>query len=381
MTVQEVLNIVKPKSVTLTDGSTTTWNFSSGNVAYWALSGNNTLSITNISSGQTIFGALQITQGIAGNFIPVLPGNVDAVVWKLNPGDVNWINFAYDGTNYYWGSMFVIPVIYGGQLLSPGSFTATPASNTEIDLTWSSSSNANNYVVDRALDAGFTSGVSLGIYNNSGTSFNDTGLTLGTQYFYRIKAQDTTNVYRDSSYATANGTTTGGLVTVNGFATFTQSPTGTWASPTSPGFDKAAQTMIGDGYFQSDLATTSNSVVLIGLDTSSTINSVVDGSSHMQWKVAIYIASTAGNNYTIYGLGENSGNAIDSGISWTAGDKQRLRRVVSTGALIAEKSSDGGATWTTVHSFTTTSTATLYLKSYIANNSNKLLNPKGLGIA
>lgn len=374
MTIQDIINTVKPKLVTLTDSSSVTWNFSSGNVAYWTIAGNNTLTISNLTTSP-VFGAVKIIQGGLGNFIPVLGGNTDAVTWKLNAGDVNWLNFAYDGTTLYWGSMYSASL---PQLAEPATFVATVIGSTEIDLTWASVTNATGYIVQRATDSAFTVSLTT-IYSSTGTSFNDTGLTLATTYYYRVKA--TASAYRDSAYAITNASTTGGLIAVTGWSSFTQSPTGTWTSPSSPGFDKASQTMVGDGYFQCDLATTSNSLVLIGLDTSSTANSVVDGSVHAQWTTAVYIASTAGNHYTIYAQGENSGNALDTGILYTVGDKQRIRRTVSTGALVAEKSSDGGATWTTLHTYTATSTATLYLKCYISNNSNKLLNPKGLGIS
>lgn len=374
MIIQDILTTAKPKLVTLTDSSSVTWNFSSGNVAFWTLGGNNTLTISNLPTTPT-FGVIKITQGGSGNFTATLGGNVDAVTWKLNAADVNWMSFSWDGTILYWGSLYSASL---PQLSAPGSFTANVISGTEIDLTWASVTNATSYTVQRAADSGFTTSLTT-IYTGSGTSFNDTGLTIATTYYYRVKA--TATAYRDSVYSTTSASTTGGLIAVTGWSSFTQSPTGTWTSPSSPGFDKASQTMTGDGYFQCDLATTSNSLVLIGLDTSSTTNSVVDGSVHAQWTTAVYIASTAGNHYTVYAQGENSGNALDTGILYTVGDKQRIRRTFSTGALVAEKSSDGGTTWTTVHTYTATSTATLYLKCYISNNSNKLLNPKGSGIS
>lgn len=370
--IQEILNIVKPKSVTLTDGATTTWDFSAGNVAYWTIDGNNELDIDNIPAGP-VFGAIKITQGAAGSYVPTLPGNVDAVVWKLNPGDVNWLNFAYDGTTFYWGSMFAIPVAYGEQLDAPGNFTASVISNTQIDLDWDASANADNYVLQRATDAAFTTGLTT-VYNGSGTSYSNTGLTSATHYYYRVKAQDTTNVYRDSSYATDDATTTGGLVNLTGWTTFTESPAGTWNSAGGAD-DKASQTLAGDGWVQMEVPDNTSWAVFIGLDDSATINDALNG----DWLYGIYVAPAAGNNYYMYNRGE--ANGINTGVAWTAGDLVRIRREIATGDVFAEKSSDSGSTWDPVHTCTVTSTATLYAKGDIFVGGQKLVNPKGEGVS
>jgi hypothetical protein len=100
----------------------------------------------------------------------------------------------------------VVPPLTGiTQLATPTSFTATDVSDTQINLSWAAVTNATGYVVDRATNAGFTTGVTLAIYSSSGTSYNNTGLTATTQYFYRVRA--TAAGYTDSAYATANATT------------------------------------------------------------------------------------------------------------------------------------------------------------------------------
>jgi hypothetical protein len=102
-------------------------------------------------------------------------------------------------------SLVVPPVAGVTQLATPGSFTATQASSTQINLSWAAVTNATAYVVDRATNSGFTTGVTLAIYSGSGTSYNNTGLTASTTYYYRVRA--TASGYSDSAYATANATT------------------------------------------------------------------------------------------------------------------------------------------------------------------------------
>lgn len=99
----------------------------------------------------------------------------------------------------------LVPPVNSSQLAAPGSFTATQAGSTQINLSWAAVTNATGYVVDRATNSGFTTGVTLGIYTGSGTSYNNTGLTASTTYYYRIRA--TAVGYSDSTYSTANATT------------------------------------------------------------------------------------------------------------------------------------------------------------------------------
>lgn len=383
---QEIRNAVRSSGVDLTDASTTTWDYSTGNVAYWTINGNNTLSITGISPTgdrtKPSYGTLQITQGAAGNFLPSLPNDDPSatnIAWNFAPGAVNLLSFFYNGTTFKWSSADSIPFAYGDQLLSPGSFSATAISNTEIDLTWTASSNADNYVVDRALDSGFTTGVTLGIYSGPLLLFNDTTRTIATQYFYRIKAQDTSGIYRTSSYVFANATTTGGLITINGFGVLTESPTGTWNAAARTA-DKAAQRMAGDGYVQMSVLTSANQLAVLGLDDSATVNDIQTGSTN-NWLYSIYagIGASGTAHYFMYNKGESGSGGTDTGITWTTNDLVRLRRAGT--AVVAEKSVDSGATWTLVHTCTVASAANLYIKAVIAAGGQKLLLPKGLGIA
>lgn len=96
-------------------------------------------------------------------------------------------------------------VLVSETLSAPGTFAAaTGAASGQINLTWLAAANANNYVVDRATNVGFTAGVTLGVYNGPLLLFGDTGLTPATAYFYRIRSQGPG--YTDSAYATATAT-------------------------------------------------------------------------------------------------------------------------------------------------------------------------------
>ncbi len=73
---------------------------------------------------------------------------------------------------------------------APASLTATPASDSEIDLSWPASTTANvTYSVYASTTSGFTPGASnllqAGI---TGTTYNNTGLAANTTYYYTVEA-------------------------------------------------------------------------------------------------------------------------------------------------------------------------------------------------
>lgn len=84
----------------------------------------------------------------------------------------------------------------------PTTFTATPGDG-EVILTWDIMPGAINYVIDRALDAGFTTGL-IEIFNGNADIVSDTAVTNGTTYYYRIRGQYPSAP--DSAYAYDNAT-------------------------------------------------------------------------------------------------------------------------------------------------------------------------------
>ena len=101
-------------------------------------------------------------------------------------------------TNYYYKLAYV----YGGPAetqwsaefqaktdlgipATPAGLTATPISSTRINLTWSATPYITGYNVYRSDDGGVSY---TKVYNGSALTYTDTGLTLGTQYRYRVSS-------------------------------------------------------------------------------------------------------------------------------------------------------------------------------------------------
>jgi alpha-amylase len=83
---------------------------------------------------------------------------------------------------------------------APAGLTATPASSSAINLTWTASSNATSYKVYRSTSA-------TGTFSSIGTpttaSYADSGLNAGTTYYYYVMASDTAGTSAASSTASA----------------------------------------------------------------------------------------------------------------------------------------------------------------------------------
>lgn len=90
-------------------------------------------------------------------------------------------------------------------LAASATLTASAVYDTAMTLTWAAVTGATGYVLYRATNAGFSAGLTT-VYTGSLLTFNDSGLTPGTTYYYRVKATASgKNIvnYKTTSQATA----------------------------------------------------------------------------------------------------------------------------------------------------------------------------------
>jgi glycosyl hydrolase family 12/fibronectin type III domain protein len=86
----------------------------------------------------------------------------------------------------------------------PTNLTATTISSTQINLSWTASSNADSYDVFRSTTSGFTPGAGNQIASGvTSTSFSDTGLTASTTYYYVVEACNNSGCSTPSNQASA----------------------------------------------------------------------------------------------------------------------------------------------------------------------------------
>src|SRR5207237_5477252 len=86
----------------------------------------------------------------------------------------------------------------------PSNLSANAVSASEIDLTWSDTSNSETgFKIERSTDG--SSFTQVGTVNANVTSYADTGLSESTTYYYRVRASSANG---DSDYSNiANATT------------------------------------------------------------------------------------------------------------------------------------------------------------------------------
>ncbi|HZF18150.1 MAG TPA: LamG-like jellyroll fold domain-containing protein [Burkholderiales bacterium] len=90
---------------------------------------------------------------------------------------------------------------------APGGPTATVASNSQINLSWTAATDnvgVTGYMVERCQGAGCSTFAQIAA--PTGTTFNDTGLTAATSYSYRVRATDAANNL--GPYSTVTSATT-----------------------------------------------------------------------------------------------------------------------------------------------------------------------------
>ena len=102
-----------------------------------------------------------------------------------------------DGTTYYYQVRAYNPSgtsAYSNQahastpLIAPSNLTATAISTSQINLSWHDNSGGElGYYIERKTGAGGTF-VAIAVTASNAVSFQDTGLTDGTTYFYQVRA-------------------------------------------------------------------------------------------------------------------------------------------------------------------------------------------------
>jgi regulation of enolase protein 1 (concanavalin A-like superfamily) len=136
-----------------------------------------------------------------------------------------------------------VSVTVGGQSTSdtqppttPTNLNATAASATQINLTWTASTDnvaVTGYRIERCQGAGCTTFAQVG--TSTTTSYSATGLTASTGYSFRVRAADAAGnlggYSTTASATTTQGQSTAAIAFVQVNATVPQSPT---ASPTVP---------------------------------------------------------------------------------------------------------------------------------------------------
>lgn len=135
-------------------------------------------------SNQTITGAASLNVNGLG-VIPIKKTvNEDLEGCDILNGQM--VEVSYDGTNFQMMS----PINSDSQLLAPTALAATNVRQDSFTANWAAQTGANYYELDVSTQSNFSSFLpgfqALNVGNS--TSYNVHGLSLATQYYYRVRA-------------------------------------------------------------------------------------------------------------------------------------------------------------------------------------------------
>lgn len=200
--------------------------------------------------------------------------------------------------------------------------TATPnADPTIIDLAWNfvnAGVNIDNYVIERSTDNA-TWGV-IATLTNASLTYQDTGLTDATLYYYRIRATDNEALHASSEWVTDNATTGAQAdTTAPTVPTSLSSPTKTdttvdltWAASTDA-VGVTGYNIYKDGVFDKQVATTSGQVTGLVASTSYsfTVSAVDAEANESAQSVALVLSTTAAAPATVESTIQATGEWYD----------------------------------------------------------------------
>jgi fibronectin type 3 domain-containing protein len=150
---------------------------------------------------------------------------------------------------------------------APSNLTATAASVSQINLSWTASTSTigiANYVVQRCQGAGCTNFAQIA--TPTGTTYNDTALISSTSYSYRVEAIDTAGTA--STFSNVASATT---LSPTGTIGYVQ---GNYATPQTP------QTTVNVTFTAAQAAGDLNVVVVGWNDSTAVVNAVTDKSGN-----------------------------------------------------------------------------------------------------
>lgn len=290
--------------------------------------------------------------------------------------DINAITGFTAGKGYYvvpsadmdMEAILIPPVPTGGGSTTPAAPTAGVVDDSADTFNWT-----NNPLYPDVSDYEFTlnGGTSWAAATAKPIAVGNVAKAIG-QVGVRVKAVGGDNPSAGLFNASAFNVAADPFlaVTVTLFQIL-EGPTGTFTDDSGSGNGRGVSdlTMAGDGRVYckyNDNAT--NGGTFLALDPNSDLDdSTTYDFSFFPFSGQIYVREQAAQTGPLAAVAD--------------GDLLSLRRVVSSGAVLMEKSSDNGATWTLVHTYTGTSTAPLYAKFRINDIGKKISEFRGNGFA
>jgi regulation of enolase protein 1 (concanavalin A-like superfamily) len=264
---------------------------------------------------------------------------------------------------------------------APTSLIGTVVSSSRIDLSWTdNASNESAFFIDRATNSSFTQNLATNSVGSNTTSYQDTGLSASTTYYYRVRANNIdgysgySNVVNDTTLASTN------IFTGNqDIGSFT--PAGSYSENSGIYTVNGAGSDIqgtSDQFQFAYLSLTGNGTITVRVD--SVENTDVWAKAGVMFRNALdansanaFLAMTPGNGATFQSRSSANGNT-----SWmnTSGlSAPYWLRLTRSGNNFTAYRSVNGVDWTQIGSTTAiTMNSTVYVGLAVTSHSGGNLN-------
>ena len=368
---------------------------------YWNTGASDTITVSVASAGSYQLKIHYIngqawpqTIGIYVNGTRVLTANLangpDWNTWEddtetvtLNAG-TNTIGIQRDSSDQ-GNQKFDYIVLSGSGVIATPVMTSATAGSGGITLNWNAVSGASSYTIYRSYLPGLektTSNMTALATNASGTSYTDSSVTGGSQYYYKIVANQGSGVSNLSNEVTAVAQSVSsqlpspwknqdigsvGLAGSSSYSngTFTVKGSGDDIWNTADAFQYAYQSLTGDGSIIARVASQQNTDpwAKAGVMIRETLTA---GSTHA------FMAITPGNGAAFQRRTTTGGSSLNTGgYSVTAPYWVRLMR---TGTTFTGFISSDGKNWTQVGSDTISMASSVYIGLAVTAHNNTVLN-------
>lgn len=155
---------------------------------------------------RVLFASLGLTLALSASASEITYQYTNGRLTRLTYSDGTIVQYSYDANGNRMTKV-VTPPPDTTPPTTPANVVATASSQTQIGLTWSSSSDnvlVTGYEVERCTGAGCSNFANIGA--TAATTYSNSGLTQNTTYRYRIRAYDAAGNF--SSYSSIASSTT-----------------------------------------------------------------------------------------------------------------------------------------------------------------------------
>jgi hypothetical protein len=188
----------------------------------------NGVAVSNLGTamGSELYFAIQVPTGQSQLAVTLSGGTGDAdlyvrsgivptaLVWDCRPrltGNAEQCNISNPSAGYWYVVLYGTAAFSGASLTAtyaplvpPTNLTATAASSSEIDLTWTdNATNEDGYRIEQCSGQGCATFTEIAVVGANVTSYQNVGLSAGTSYSYRVRAYSATSTSAYVGPATA----------------------------------------------------------------------------------------------------------------------------------------------------------------------------------